>query len=366
MATLLLISLGKLTGAVLEGAVRSGAFERIVVAGRNPDAARARVHNARIGAAIEGRFPVVEAVHLDINAPGAGRVLAGVAPDLAFAAPSLMPWWALDRLDGELGDRVRAVPFAGFMAFHLAPMLRLRAAWDESGLRCPWIGASYPDVVNAVLARTGPAPTCGIGNVAEIVPKIRFAVAAATGCDPAACDVRLVAQHALEYFVYSDGPRGDRPPYRLSVTLDGRDLTAVAQERLFEPFPIPYDLDFNRITASAALTVLRALLGDAEVPEHVPAPGGRLGGYPVLVSRHGVRLSLPAAWTEDDALATNTASLPWDGIAALDGDGTVHFTEATASALHALLGRPLHRMTVGTAEALALELLDALGTPRSR
>ncbi|WP_431856586.1 hypothetical protein [Azospirillum sp.] len=360
MATLLLISLGKLSGAVLEGTVRSGAFERIVVASRNPVAARARIHNARIGAAIEGRFPAVEAVEFDFNAHGAGRVLAGIAPDVAFAAPSLMPWWALDRLDGEVGERVRAVPFAGFMAFHLAPMLRLREAWDASGLRCPWIGASYPDVVNAVLARTGPAPTCGIGNVAEIVPKVRFVVSEALGCAPAECDVRLVAQHALEYFVYSDGAPPHRPPYRLSVEVKGCDVTAVANERLFAPFPIPYDLDFNRITASAGLTVLKGLLGDDDVLEHVPAPAGRVGGYPVRLSRHGVRLALPPAWTEEEAVAINETSLAWDGIAELESDGTVRFTDACAAALRPLLRRSVTSLVPADAEAMAAELLVAL------
>lgn len=362
MGRLLLISLGQLTGHILEAVARSGAFREIIVAGRNPAYGVAKTNLARIGAGIAGRFPSIEFRELDVNDPGAGPEIRAIAPDVAVAAPSMMPWWKLDRLRGDTAETARRLPFAGWFACHLAPMLAVRRAWADSGLDAPWVGASYPDVVNAILHRTGPGPVCGVGNVDEIVPKIRICVAAAAGCEPADVEVRLVAQHALEYYVYRETQvaAAEMPPFFLKASIDGRDVSGIAGEALLRPYPIPYDLDFNLLTASSAAVLLPALAGHRDIRTHVPAPGGMVGGYPVTIRNAVVELDLPADWSRDQAVACNLASLPWDGLQSIEEDGAVVFTEATANSLYALLGRAQDGLRPGDAPAMARALIAAL------
>ncbi len=357
---LLLISLGKLTGALLESAARDGRFSHITVASRNAEYGRAKVNAVRIGAALEGEYPQIDFVPFDLNAANAGEVLKRIAPDIAFAAPSLMPWW---RLDQQTDPKVRAIPFAGWMACHLAPMLKLRDAWAKSELHCPWVAASYPDVVNAVLHLTGIGPSAGSGNVAECVPKIRFLAAQQAKAPPKEIEVRLVAQHALEYFLYGDAPAKDWPPFLLKITWHGHDITLAVRDRLKTKMPIPYDLDFNRITASATLDLLAALTGDQTVSLHAPAPNGLLGGYPVQVSRRGIVVDLPPEWDLERAIGVNAASLAFDGIATLDKAGTVTFTDKTAAALKALLGERIETLKPETADAMAAKLVAAVTSP---
>ncbi len=357
MARLLLISLGKLTGAVLEAAARDPRFDRIVVAGRQAAYGQAKVNQARIGAALEGRYPEIAFERFDFNEPGAAAVLKRLAPDVAFAAPSLLPWW---KIAASPNPKARDVPFAGWIACNLAPMLKLAAVWEEAGLACPWVGAAYPDVVNAVLAATGPAPTVGCGNIAEAIPKIRFAVAAATGAPAQEVEVRLVAEHALEFRHYADPGGRDLPPFLLEARWRGRDVSAEAEAGLTEPMPIPYDLDFNLLAASATTGLLAALAGAGEFTGHAPAPNGLLGGYPIRASRGKVELDLAPGWTLGEALAVNRRSLPYDGIAAIEPDGLVHFTDRTAAALQALLGRPVDRLKPEEAPTHAAELRLAL------
>jgi hypothetical protein len=362
MGRLLLISLGQLTGHVLEAVARSGAFREIVVAGRNPAYGTAKTNLARIGAAIEDRFPSIEFRELDVNGPGAGAEIRSVAPDVALAAPSMMPWWKLDRLRGHAAETARSMPFAGWLACHLAPMLAVRRAWADSGLDVPWVGASYPDVVNAILHRTGPGPVCGVGNVDEIVPKIRYSVAAAAGCAPAAVEVRLVAQHALEYFVYREveATAGEAPPFLIEARVGGRDVSDIAGEALLRPYPIPYDIDFNLLTASSAAVLLPALAGHKVIRIHVPAPDGLAGGYPVTIQNGAVELDLAANWSRAQAVASNLASLPWDGLKSIEDDGTAVFTEAAANSLHALLGRAEDGLRPGDAPEMARALIAAV------
>lgn len=361
MSRLAIISLGALGGALLEACARRPVFESIVVATRDVDNARAKANNARIGAGLEGFYPDIEEVFFDMHAEDAPSRLADLGADVVFASPSMMPWWQIGQLSGERRDRMASAPFAAFMACHLAPMLALRDAWARAACSGIWVGASYPDVVNHVLRCTGAAPACGTGNLAEVIPKLRRYLAGELGLDPRVFDVRLVAQHAFEYFCLSDAPAGDPPPYLLYAGYEDRDLSAVAEECLFEPYPIPYRLDLNRITASASLEVLEALVGTQPRRCHVPAPQGRLGGYPVRVSRDGVVMDLPPRWSEAQALDTNRASLPYDGIEEIDPDGTVHFTAACVDALEGILGRRVPSMTITDAPVLADALVAAVG-----
>lgn len=362
MSRLLLISLGQLTGHILESVARSDSFREIVVAGRNPNHGIAKTNLARIGAGVAGHFPSITYRELDVDRAGAGAEIRRIEPDVALAAPSMLPWWKLDRLSGAQADIARRVPFAGWLACHLAPMLAVRRAWADSGVDAPWVGASYPDVVNAILHRTGPGPASGVGNVDEIVPKIRISVAAAAGVEPGAVDVRLVAQHALEYHAYrvSGSSAGEAPPFLVKASADGRDHSDIARDALLQPYPIPYDLDFNLLTASSAVNLLGALAGGRDVRMHVPAPRGLVGGYPVKIANGTIELDLPPEWSLGQAQACNLAALPWDGLQSIAEDGSVVFTRKTAECLHALLGRTVDGLRPDDAPAMAAALVAAV------
>ena len=62
----------------------------------------------------------------------------------------------------------------------------------------------------------------------------------------------------------------------------------------------------------------------------------------------------------EQAIAINETSLKWDGISAVDPDGTVHFAQDTSKALFKLLGQKIETLTVANAEAQANSLLAAL------
>src|SRR5262249_24598937 len=124
---LLLIGLGALTGAVLDSVARDGRFAQIFLAARDAERGRAKVQAAKIGAALEGEFPRIEFVPFDFNAASAVETLKKIAPDVAFAAPTL-----LSRRHVRVADpKLRALPAGVWLACHLAPMLRLRDCWTQ-------------------------------------------------------------------------------------------------------------------------------------------------------------------------------------------------------------------------------------------
>ncbi len=351
--TLLFISMGELATHLLEAVARTDMFSTIIVASRDREKAQKRVNNALLGAGIEGHFPHIIAEDMDVHSADFPTKLRAINPDYMFSAPSLLPWWRLPQSD-------IAIPFAGYTALHLSLMQKFRNQIAKADINTVWIGASFPDVINAMLNRTGYGPDCGIGNVQEPIAKIQMGVSRALGTDPSEVKVKLVAQHAFEYFVLNDNAAHELPPYLLKAVWGDKDVTEVAERVLRDPFPFPYDLHFNRVTASSALIALRTLTGKTTQDIHLPGIGAYVGGYPVKVSQAGIDIDLPDEWSLQQAIAVNEASLPWDGIDSIAADGTLVFTEDTQRALFQRLGKAIETLTPESADRQAADLLAAL------
>lgn len=360
LGTLLIVSLGELGTSVLEAAGRSGLFARIVVASRSAEKARGRINNALLGCGIEGSFPRFDAIRFDLNDPSSSKMLRDLNPDVIFTAPTLKPWWKVGGTEAG-GAQAAKVPFGGYLSLQLAPMAAFREVIADSGIAATWIAASYPDVVNPILVRSGYGPSFGIGNVQEPIPKLQALVGRELGVSPTEVSVKLVAQHAFEYFVFRENPPESLPPYRLKISVGGQDHTALGERMLRAQFTFPYDLHFNRITASAALAAMRAVAYPEPVPLHLPGILGLVGGYPVVMDRGHVRLNVHPEWSENEAIATNEASLPFDGIGSVEADGTAVFSTQTITALRDLTGKHLDHVTVRGAADQAEIILRALG-----
>ena len=350
---LLFISMGELATHLLEAVARSDIFDTIVVASRDLEKAKKRANNAVLGAGIEGFFPSIISEKLDVHSNDFFTKLKKIKPDFIFSAPSLLPWWKLapDGID---------MPFAGYTALHLSLMQKFRNQIAEAGVNSIWIGASFPDVINAMLNRTGFGPDFGIGNVQEPIAKIQIGVGRELNCSPQNVEVKLVAQHAFEYFVLNDRKPDKLPPYLLKTTVAGKDVTKIAENVLRQVFPFPYDLHFNRVTASSALVALHALTGEVERSIHLPGIGTLVGGYPVRVGNSCIKIDLPDEWSMEQAIAVCEASLKWDGIDEMTEDGTIVFTVETQKALRELLGKNIETLSTETAQDQANDLLHVL------
>jgi hypothetical protein len=147
--------------------------------------------------------------------------------------------------------------------------------------------------------------------------------------------VRLVLHHAAEPWAFPAfasymGAGVEEPPWAGEVLVGGERLPEERVRSLFhEPYPLPAGRELHSFTASLTARLVRALLSEQPVRVHAPAPAGRPGGYPLLVSRERIELDLPAGLDEAAAIAVNERAAHWDGIERIEADGTVVFTEAT-------------------------------------
>ena len=359
---ILLVSLGKLNSLLLQILARRRGIAEIIVATRNLERALPAVHLARMGAAAEGFFPAFRVIEFDLNDIAASaEALATLRPDVTLAAPSLQSWWVLEQVEARLADPLRPAGFGAWLPFQLLPMIRFMKAWRQSELDTPILSAPYPDVVNPILATQGLAPTGGVGNVCELVPKLQCLIADRLSVEPTTVRVWLAAHHALQPYVFARSQnRGAPPPFLVSAEVNGRSSISDSELRsiLLGDYPMPAGLDFQFLTVGTFVSAIRAFLESPEKATciHLPAPAGLPGGYPVVVQDRVVSLDLPPTWQKEDAVEVNRASHRWDGIESIEEDGTVVLTDKTAGLLRELLRYDWPRMRFDEVEAAASEL----------
>lgn len=357
--TIMLIGIGDLGGIVLELLARQQWPGRIVAAGRNAQRGIERCNLARLGALAQGHPTEIRFVPLDLHRPETvAETVQREQPDSILSTASLLTWWLPDLLPKPQATRIKRAGFGVWLPVHLTLSLKLMRTLREAGYAGHVLTAPFPDVVNSILGKLDLAPTCGIGNLDEIVPKIRLTAAARLGVGVDEMKVTLVAHHALEPFVF--GKRaGELPPYFLRIEHGGRDMTGRirARELLLAPYDLPDGPLIHFLTAGSALQLLWALNGETDTQLHAPAPNGLPGGYPVLVNREGVRPAPIPGLSLDEAVAINTRSHRFDGIERIESDGTAVFVGECAEILKEELGYNCESLPIDESEERAAELI---------
>ena len=357
--TLVVIGLGDLGGRVVEALARLP-VGRVVAAGRDAERARAVAGQAAIAAAVAHGAGDVVAAQADAGDVAAtARLLRELDPAVVVAAASLHTWW-------RTPPEVAALPYGAWLALQVPLVRDVVRARDEAGVAARVVALPFPDAVGPVLAPSGLAPDVGAGNVGELAAKLEVLAARRAGVARSEVSVRLVAHHATERYAFSafgnlggtvEAPAGGPPPIRAEVAVGGERVSAEYAAALFAtPYPLLSGRATHAMTAAATAAVAEALVADAPQRVHAPAPAGRPGGYPLLVSRDGIALDLPDETTEDDAVAINAVAARWDGIASIGPDGRVTYTDVVADAAERTLGLRLEGFAPEEADALAAEL----------
>jgi len=370
--TIMLIGLGGLGSVVLELLAREEGLGRIIVGSRNAARGTARCNLARLGAMAQGYAPDISFLPLDLNDKDAvAEMVHREAPDIILSTATMQTWWLPDLLPPVQAAAIKGAGFGVWLPVHLTLTLKLMEALREAAYPGVTLTAPFPDVVNCVLGRLESgngldlAPTCGVGNLDEIVPKVRLLAAQRLGAPPDAVRVLLVGHHALNAAVFGEGARSETfaqreiPPYFLRVECRGQNVTEAigADELLLAPYPLPPGPASHFLTAGCTVRLIRAFLSDSETLLHAPGPNGLPGGYPIIVSSSGVRPVLIEGLTLAEAVAINERSHRFDGIERIETDGTVVFCPEAADVLRIELGYDCDQLAPDESEERAKELI---------
>lgn len=367
-ATVLVVGLGDLGARVLEALVQLPAIGRLVGASRDDERGRTYAAQAALVAQLSGGAATVGFERLDLeDRPATVALLRRLDPHLIVMAASQHTWWRFPaEVAPERAAQLAALPYGAWLPLHLSLVRRLMEARREAGVRGWVVSLPFPDAVGPVLAPLGLAPQLGAGNVTEVAAKLAVLAAADEGASRDEVTVRLVMHHAAERVAFgafvslagAQSPAQDEPPWMGEIHVGGRELTGQRISAYFHaPYPLPPGTATHRLTAAATAHLVGALLSDRPVRTHAPAPFGLPGGYPVLVSSHGLELDLPPEIGEQQAIEVNSRAARWDGLERIEPDGTVVFTSDVAEAAEAILGMRLQRVAPGEQDLAADEML---------
>jgi hypothetical protein len=322
VSTVAVVGLGDLGSRVLDTLARSPKIERLIGATRNAERGGARVSQCRLVAALQDGPR-----HVEFRPIGEIAEAAQLDADVLVFGATRHTWWK---------PSPAGVAYGTWLPLQLTLVRDLMRARPKARVVC----LPYPDGVGAALAPLGLAPDIGAGNVGETAPKL----ALLSGSD----DVRLVMHHAVQRYAFPDfaflgDGDAEEPPW--AARIEGMPEERVG-ELFHAPWPLPTGTVSHDLTAASTVQIVEALLAEEPLRVHAPAPNGRPGGYPLLVSRDRIEVDWP---DEDEAVAINERAARWDGLERIEPDGTLVFTRE-------LFGVGVSRVAPHELDAVADEL----------
>ena len=363
--TVMLIGLGGLGRTALELLACVPEVKRIVVASRNEEYGIASCNLIRLGAISRGFSPEINFTPLDLNNEEAiSETVHRETPDLIFSTATMQSPLVSFKLPPAQSASIQNAGFGVWLPVHLNLTLKLMQALHQVDFKGLTVTAPYPDVVNCILRHLNIAPTCGIGNVDMLIPKVRMLAAQHLGVTPEEVQVQMVGHHALAHHIIITVTMGrageEAPPYYLHVEHNGRNVTEEvdAHELLFAPLPTPMGPESNFAVAASAVRLIQALLSEKQSLLHAPAPKGLPGGYPVIASCHGIDIAPIKGLSQSEAIEINEKSHPYDGIERIEPDGTAVFVPAAVEAMSETLGYDCEQLNPIEAEERAKELIS--------
>ncbi|MFQ6113950.1 MAG: hypothetical protein ACE5NG_07645, partial [bacterium] len=264
MTKIMLIGLGDLGSVLLELLVREANLGPIIVGSRDKKRGTARCNLARLSAIAQGFDPDIRFLQLDLNNKEAtAEIIQREAPNLILSTATMQTWWLPELLPGPQAAEIKSVGFGVWLPVHLTLTMKLMEAVRDAHYKGFTLTAPFPDVVNCILGRLDLAPTCGFGNLDEVVPKVRLLASERLGASSEEIRVFLVAHHALQRAVFGsakDIGTAKIPPYYLRVEHLGQNVTAEIQadDLLLASYPISPGRASHFLTAGCAMRLIRA------------------------------------------------------------------------------------------------------------
>lgn len=359
---LLIVGGGNLCLQILQILAPRNAFH-FHVASRNLEGATRLCNLVRLGALQLDANVSIQPWQMDLselNIEQNAATLASIRPDIIVNCASLQSWRIITELPEASFRALDRAQLGPWLPMHLAPAYALMRAVRQSGVRALTVNVAFPDAVNAVLDKVGLAPDVGAGNIANLVPATRSAIALMADEEPDKVRVKLIGQHFFSHFV----PRGGLPDeanFHLCYWVNGVEWTGEFSARnIFDRVATHFrrlgGVDGQFLTAASAVKVIESLYGLEETETHAPGPHGLPGGYPVRIGMGKVLLSLPYGIGRSESISANQLGQRQDGIDTIGADGCVSFGVEQMSVMESLLGFFMPRMQVAEAASWAIEL----------
>ncbi len=331
---ILIIGVGNAGLKIADGLARSGKVDELILADISPEG------GPDIAGMLDSCYDC-EVKFIELNGLQQKKVeelLHNEKPDMVVQSASLTSPWAMHGRTDKIAKALSQAGLGVQLPAQLPILSTVMKAIREIDFNGPVANLSFPDVSHAVLDRFGLAPTIGLGNVSISHLRVRAAIRKNRKHEEGLVDsfplIRLIGHHNQVYNVMqAEMPNAPGEYCRVYLGEEGRR----ADELAYQGYPITPGIDFNIITAAAALPAILALLPGAEpLRFSVPAPKALPGGYPVVINDGQVELDLPDKVDLQEAVDFQWHLARHDGVETITQDGTVLFTDKAKQAVKSI------------------------------
>lgn len=356
--SVLIVGIGEVGRYILEFLARDNTKINIVAADLHLPDVEAKINNAILGAAFQSRYPDVKALEIDLfDLERTADILNELQPDVVINCAVLQTWHVIRRLPENVYSRLSSAGLGAWLPVQLTLAMKLAQAIKLSGISAHYINTSLSDLTNPVLDAMGIPPTIGIGNIALIESAVRTLVARILEIPGTKVVLKMVAHH-VHWVTWREAGYREGAPFYMKIFASGQDVTDRFDTLDLMKKAIllyPSGTYFSAVSASSAIQNLGALLSKEAVSIHSPGPNGLPGGYPVILSREGARVDLPADISLDEAININKEAQTYDGIKEIDAGARVHFMPYTIDMMKEVLNFDCISFTPEECDELAKE-----------
>lgn len=356
--SVLIVGIGEVGRYILEFLARDNTKINIVAADLHFPDVEAKINNAILGAAFQSRYPDVKALEIDLfDLERTADILNELQPDVVINCAVLQTWHVIRRLPENVYSRLSSAGLGAWLPVQLTLAMKLAQAIKLSGISAHYINTSLSDLTNPVLDAMGIPPTIGIGNIALIESAVRTLVARILEIPGTKVVLKMVAHH-VHWVTWREAGYREGAPFYMKIFASGQDVTDRFDTLDLMKKAIllyPSGTYFSAVSASSAIQNLGALLSKEAVSIHSPGPNGLPGGYPVILSREGARVDLPADISLDEAININKEAQTYDGIKEIDAGARVHFMPYTIDIMKEVLNFDCISFTPEECDELAKE-----------
>lgn len=356
---ILFVGLGNLGSQVFDLFLLRGAGQhRFLVAGRHPEYLLQRTSLAVYAVMQLGLRPDVDCTFLDVQqVEQTAQTIWSFKPDLIFTSVTIQPSSAISQLPKPLFEELAQAGPGPWLPLTLVLVYKLMQAVKHTGLNITVLSGASPDNAGSVLSKVNLAPTTGIGNLANIVPAIRKAVALQLDRSVEEIQILFVGHNQVAHSLRTSGTPG-KASYSFTALLDGEDAThRLDLKAIFATLPATMKHEYTQlVSAASAAAVFDTITKRDSRIVHAPGPNGLPGAYPIRGCETGVEVVLPEGLTLAEAIRMNQEGQRLDGIERIDENGTVYFSERNMAILKRTLGYECLRMPLTEVEDWAQEL----------
>jgi len=360
MEKVLMVGIGDVGGHIVEFLARDPRPIELILGDVDEERARLKMNNAIIGAALCDLHPHFSYRKVDLNnISETAQLIKELAPSVVINCSVMHTWHLIRQLPHDVYSKISSASLGAWLPVQLNLAYKLAQAIKQSGVRTHYINTSLADLTNPVLAKLGMAPTIGIGNVDKIAPAVQTLVANELKVPRRDISIYLVCHHQHWVYPREAGYRKGAP-YYLKVMLRDKNIT-----KQFDTDRLMYDavrlyppgIEFTTVSASSAIRNLMALIFDTGIVTHSPGPNGLPGGYPIRLSAKGAEVVLPEELSLEEAIKINEKAQWYDGVAMIEDDGTVVFSDYVPPIMKEMLGFDCKQFKPSEVDARAREMV---------